>query len=156
MNKVRRKTARDQVNPDDYWMGFAFWIAASSRNPAHPQGAVVIGTTNNILVQSCDCPPRAMFDGEYFRPAEEAAIQDFRQVNLTGGTIFITHTPSPESVMDIVAADIKRIVYFPTQTIDPVATDVAQRSYVQIQAYKGNLNWMRDHLEVLKSSGVFS
>lgn len=156
MKKVKRKAAKENVNPDDYWMGFAFWIAASSRNPVGPQGAVIIGATNNILSQSCDCPPKAMFDGDYFRSAEAAAIQDARQVNFTGASIFITHTPSPESLMDIVAAEIKRIVYFSTQVIDPIATEIAQRSYVQLQPYKGNLSWMRDHLEVLKSLGVFS
>jgi deoxycytidylate deaminase len=156
MNKVRRKNFRENINQDDYWMGLAFWIAAGSRNPTNPQGAVIVGPQGNLLAQGFDCPPKCMYDGEYMRPAEKAAIQDTRFVIFTGSTLYTTHTPSAEAILDVVAADIKRVVYFPTQPLSPAAQEIIQQAYGQVQEFRGNLSWMRDHISVLKSLGVFS
>lgn len=137
-------------------MGMAFMAAGASRNPGRQQGAVIVGPQGNLLAQGCDSPPKCMHDGEFFRPAEKAVIQDARMTMFGGGTIYLTHTPSPESVLDIASADIKRIIYSKTKPLDPSAQEVAHQAYIQIIEFRGSIGWMRDYIASLKTLGVFA
>lgn len=135
----------------------AFMAAGASRNPGRQQGAVIVGPQGNLLAQGCDSPPKCMYDnGEFLRPAEKAIIQDARLVIFGGATLYMTHTPTPESILDIIAADIKRIVYTRTKPLDPAATEIAQQAYVQLAEFRGSVGWIRDHIASLNALGVFS
>ena len=156
MSKARRKNLREPVHIDDYWMGMAFMAAGSSRNPGRQQGAVIVGPQGNLLALGCDSPPKCMYEGDFLRPAEKAVIQDSRLVIFGGATIYMTHSPSPESTLDIVAADIKRIVYARTKPLDPATVEIGQQAYVQLVEFRGSIGWIRDHINSLNAMGVFS
>lgn len=155
MYQIKRKSLREPASFDDYWMGMAFWVGANSRSPHH-NGAVVVSAAGQLLASGFDSPPKATPDGEFFRSAEKIAISDTAGKVLTGAAIFLTFTPSSEGFLDILAADIRRLVYFPSGPLDPACHEIMQQGYVQLVEYKGNLNWMRDHISVLKAAGVFS
>ena len=66
-----------------------------------------------------------------------------------GGTAYITCTPCYSCVVNLISANIKRIIYFSTEEIDPAALDAVKCEYGQIEKFKGNLNWMRDYINTL-------
>ena len=136
---------------DDYWIAMAFMIAASSKN-LH-QGAVIIGPSSELLSMACDGLPKTIQNlnqnqNHHTIPAEINAI--FKSSSLLqNGIIYLTHTPCYNSCLVILAASIKRIVYFPTTHLDKNCSEVMRCSYAQIEEFHGNLNWMRDYIQTL-------
>jgi hypothetical protein len=71
-------------------------------------------------------------------------------------------------MLDIVKWGLKDIVYFPHHPIDQKsslihtspdiekAEMIARLGRLNLRPYKGNLNWLRDHIQNLKRQGVFS
>lgn len=153
MAKYRRKL-REVPQRDDYWMGQAFWVAAGSRNMGRQQGAIIVTSQNDFVTQAFDCSPRSMPDDGHFRHAETVAIFNAGRP-LHGCTIYQTHTPCYECLMNIISSGIKRVVYFSTKQIEDISLDAAHSGYIQLEEYQGNLNWMRDYVKLLQDSGVF-
>ena len=142
MNKNQKESA---ISRDDYWIGMAFMIAAGSKNLQ--QGAVIIGPSSELLSMACDGFPKNQ-DSKHTVPAEINAMFGSGSL-LQNGTIYLTHTPCYNSCLAILAASIKRIVYFHTTPLDKNCSDVIRSTYAQIEEFHGNLNWMRDYLQTL-------
>jgi deoxycytidylate deaminase len=153
---VKKKNLREAATPDDFWMGMAFWFASASKNIQNQQGAVIVGGLGNVLSYACDSPPKSIPYSNHTRHAERAAIQDARLVVFSGSTLYITHPPCHDCILDIIASEIKRVVYFPSSKLSTDVTNIAHEAYTQLIEYKGNLSWMRDHLAHMKAIGVFS
>jgi len=146
MNKVRRRF-KETVNRDDYWMAMAFMLSAGSSSN-RPQGCIIVGTNNEPLAMACDGSPRSMQDSDHVVHAEMNAIFNCKGP-IPGGTAYLTHTPCYHCALNLIGANIKRIVYFPTKSIDPDTLDAVRCAYAQSDEFKGNLNWMRDYLKTL-------
>ncbi len=138
--------------PDDYWMGLAFMVAAASRNPDRQEGAVIVGPQNTLLSQGYDSPPKCMRDGNFFRHAEKVALNSS---SYCAATMYITHTPCSSCLLDIVASEIKRIIYFKTEPLDSVCSEIVRQSYIQLVEFRGSVGWLRDHMIELEDSDVF-
>ena len=95
-----------------------------------------------------------MLEGEHSVHAELNAVFNSKPIP-QGSTIYITHTPSYYSILAILSANIKRIVYFSTKKLDDNAQDAIRSAYAHVEEFKGNLNWMRDHIKLLESLGIF-
>lgn len=138
---------REIVNNDDYWMGMAFMLAAAS-NSDRPQGCIIVNSNNESIGMACDGSPKSMKDNTHVVHAEMNAIFNCKQP-ISGGTAYVTHTPCYHCIMSLIGANIKRIVYFSTNVIDRDAVNAIGCSYVHLEEFNGNLNWMRDYLKVL-------
>ena len=147
MNNKGRKRLREPLHRDDYWMGMAFMLAAGSSS-MRQQGCVIIGMNNEPVGIAHDGSPKTMQDSEHVVHAETNALFNCK-LPLAGGTAFVTHTPCYHCVLNLVAANIKRIVYFQTKPLDQDTLDAVRSAYGQIDEFRGNLNWMRDYLRGL-------
>jgi tRNA(Arg) A34 adenosine deaminase TadA len=150
-----RKRNLEPLNRDEYWMGLAFMTAAGSRSH-RPQGAVVAGPTlADLVALDHDGPPKGMPDSEHVVHAEINTLFNCQSVP-HGSTLYITHTPCYGCIMAALAAGIKRIVYFKTKTLDPNCVDAIRVGYAQVEGFRGNLNWMRDHIKTLMTEDIFA
>ena len=144
---MSKRRFREPINRDDYWMAMAFMLAAGS-NSASQQGCVIVGSDNAPLGMGHDGPLRGTQDSEHVIHAEMTALFGCASWD-SGGVAYVTHTPCYHCVLNLLGANIKRIIYFPTETIDPHALDAARCAYGQIEEFKGNLNCIRDYIRTL-------
>jgi dCMP deaminase len=176
MSDKKKVPPRQTPARDDRYMGKAFWVLAASKDPSTQVGAVIVGANNRPISDGYNGPPEEFNDNEldwdrpakypYIMHAEINAIRHAEGRKMAGATMYITAAPCTACMLDIVAAKIKRVVYFPFQggkgsmLADPKAwettLDMAKRANIVLEEYKGNLNWMRDHMERLRQLGVFS
>lgn len=152
MSKAKKKI-RDQIDRDDYWMGVAFIFAAGSRNYNRQQAAILLGSNLELLSMACDGLQKAT-DGDHSPHAELNSLLNAR-VPTSGGTLYITHTPCYHCAVAISAASIKRVIYFPTKKIEDNSLEAFRAAYVQPEEFRGNLNWMRDHIKTLDAMEIF-
>lgn len=128
-------------------MGMAFMLAAGSSS-FRQQGCVIVGTNNEVAGVGHDGSPKTMQDSEHPLHAEMNALFNCT-LPLAGGTAYVTYTPCYHCVLSLVAANIKRIVYFKTKPLDQDTEEAMRCAYGQIDEFRGNLNWMRDYLKTL-------
>ncbi len=167
---------REVPEKDSYYLGLAFWIASKSKDPDTQVGSLIITEKNIPLGWGYNGPPRQIPDtsfswarGEkdpYLEHAEENAV-DFSTVkDLTGSTLYCTHSPCPRCMRKIVKQGIKRVVYFVHKNLDPnsslsnknlieASKDIASKGGVTLVSFDGNLNWMRDRMLWMEKIGVF-
>lgn len=155
MTKPRKRVLRDALNRDDYWMGMALFYAAGSRTAGRQQGAVIVGANFEPLGWGMDGPPKCMPDCEHVLHAEMNALFNAK-IPAAGGSIYITHSPCYDCTLAILAANIKRIIYLANRPLDSAALDAVRNAYAQIDEFRGNLYWMRDHLMTLDTLGIFT
>lgn len=150
---MKRTNLRTPFPLEDYWMGMAFMIAAGSKSQSR-QGAIIVAQ-NAIVSQGFDSAPKCMRDDEYSRHAEKVALSTWANRNFCGATMYLTHEPCQECFLDIVAAEIKRVVYFKTSIINPSISEIAHQAHIQISEFRGNIGWLRDYMTELKNANVF-
>lgn len=149
MFKQKIRSRRTPVPLEDFWMGLAFWIAAKSEN-TEQEGAIIV-TDGNLLLYGYDSSP--LPDGQFFRHAERIALQNRK---LDGSIMYVTRTPCADCLLEITATNLKKIVYFKTKELDDNSQEIIKKGRLNVKAYSGNLNWMRDYVMNLKDMGVFS
>lgn len=142
---------KNPIDRDDYFMGLAFTVAAGSS--FKQQGAVIVSLENEVLGTGFDGTPTAISESNHFVHAEINAIFNSKEINY--GVIYLTHTPCYNCIMSLLAAKIKKIIYFPTKDLDANSSEILKLSHIQAIAFDGNLNWMRDYLTFLKSQYIF-
>ena len=156
-------------------MGMAFWAASFSKDPDTQMGAIIINSRGRPLGWGYNGPPGDVSDTEvdWSRPnkydwvihAEENAIRHSHD-DLAGATLYVTGKPCKRCMLRIVSEGIKDVVYFPYVGLDPKSTlsksqddgvtdAIARSANVHLREFKGNLNWMRDRIKVMKKLGVF-
>lgn len=138
---------RETVHRDDYWMAMAFMLSAGSTSN-RPQGCIIISVNGDPLGMACDGTPKSMQNSDHVIHAEMNAIFNCKYP-ISNGIAYLTHTPCYHCAMSLISANIKRIVYFPTKSIDSDTVDAIRCAYAQLDEFKGNLNWMRDYIKTL-------
>jgi dCMP deaminase len=162
---------------DEYYLGKAFWIACKSKDPRTQVGAVIIAADNDPISTGYNGPPKRINDSaiNWDRPdkypfiihAEDNAIKRAKkkQAVLLGSTLYVTGPPCRACMLDIVEAEIARVVFFRPK-LEPgsmlnddsewkITQEIAQLGQVRLEEFQGNLNWMRDRIPWMESIGVF-
>lgn len=132
------------LNKDEYWIAVSFILAAGSKGKG--TACLIVNSQNEII--SCACDKLTFSNSKHAFSPESLAVLKIA-CDSTNSTAYLTHTPNYDSVMLLIAANIKRIVYFPNKCIDQNSLDIAKSAYVQLEEFKGNLNWVRDYFQVL-------
>lgn len=143
---MNKKKFKETVPKDDYWMALAFIVAAGSPSN-NRQACILVDQNNEFINLSHDSSSKFSKNEEHSVPAELNAI--FSSSATISGTAYITYTPSYNSVVALVSSGVRRIVYFSTKTLDSKCTEAVYCTYGQIEAFKGNLNWMRDYINTI-------
>lgn len=176
---AKKVSPRDVPSRDDYYMGLAFWLAAKSKDPSTQVGAIIISASNVPLGTGYNGPPSQINDNainwdrpdkyDYMDHAEENAIHFAKNnhLSMAGSTIYITGNPCRRCMKAIIKNGLRRVVYFKmekpegSESMMAKPEDIAKieemgrLATVTLSEYKGNLNWMRDHMKVMESMGVF-
>jgi hypothetical protein len=69
-------------------------------------------------------------------------------------------------MLSIVDEEISKVIYFPYLSLDDgsmladsddweICQDVARLGDVRLVSFEGNLNWMRDQMEMFNNMGIF-
>lgn len=149
----KKKKFKDLVGKDEYWMGVLLYLAALSPNR---QGALIANQENEMLSYGLDAPPKSIYcDTEHILAAEINAISNSSE-DFTNCCIYLTHTPSYNSVLQIISSGIKRIIYLSTETLGNECLSALKQGSVTSYEFRGNLNWLRDYLQVLNELGIFN
>jgi dCMP deaminase len=175
MEQKKRIPPRDVPNRDDFYMGQAFMASRKSKDPSTQMGAYLITPRNKPAGWGYNGPPEDIDDNSinWDRPdkydfiihAEENAILN-ANMPTEGCTLYVTGKPCKACMLRIVRAKIRRIVYFPhkpkdansmfaNESIMDKTDEIAALARVQLEVFKGNLNWMRDDMGKLNDLGVF-
>ncbi len=171
---MKKKPPREVPSRDNKYMGLAFWIASFSKDPNTQCGAIIISIDNRPNGLGYNGPPSKIVDSDinwdrpdkypYMVHAERNAI-DHSNGKLDGSTIYVTAPPCPDCMLDIVRNSIIRVVYFRNVSDSKsmlsnekswhTTKEIARLGGVRLDAFEGNLNWMRDRIEVMKQQGIF-
>ena len=155
-------------------MGEAFQVQVRSKDPNTQVGACLVSVENRPLGTGFNGPPRLIDDNEldwvrpnkynFIRHAEENAIKHSCG-DTAGATIYVTAPPCPRCMLAIVDAEIARVVYFPTPPKQgssiaipetwETTKEIARIGGVALEKFEGDLSWMLDHVQHLKTLGVF-
>lgn len=171
---------REVMSRDEYYLGRAFITAAKSKDPRTQVGAMIVSANNKPLSSGYNGPPKNIPDTDidWDRPAkypfiihaEDNAIKFANKSGfaslLVGATLYVTAAPCRTCMLDIVDAEIARVVYFRPKT-DPgsllanseeweVTQEIARLGRVNLESFRGNLNWLRDRIAVMAELGVFN
>lgn len=170
-----KKVAPRNVPPrDDFYMGLAFWLASKSKDPSTQCGAIVISKDNEPLGTGYNGPPRKIRDTDFswdrsekyskIIHAEKNAIWHSEDDTI-GATLYVTAKPCSDCMIDIVKAEISRVIYFPYTSdsgsmlrkdeIYEETENLAELGNVHLVRFTGNLNWMRDRMKWMESQGIF-
>jgi deoxycytidylate deaminase len=100
--------------------------------------------------------------------AEDNAIKraNRKQGNLLGATLYVTGPPCRACMLDIVDAEISRVVFFRPK-LEPgsmlnddsewkVTQKIANLGKVELEEFKGNLDWMYDRIAWMKEIGALN
>ena len=178
MSKKQKKVPPRQVpNRDEYYMGEAFWIASKSKDPRTQVGCRIVGVENDPISTGYNGPPKKINDNsiDWDRPAkypfiihaEDNAIKRAKKKGecLRNATVYITAPPCKACMLDLVEAEVSKVVYFRPKTDSgsllanneewTCTQEIARLGGVQLEQFKGNLNWMRDRIAWMESIGVF-
>ena len=68
---------------------------------------------------------------------------------IPNGTAYLTYTPCLNSVQNLIAANIRNIIYVFTEQLDIKIDDLIKNAGVHVIKFSGNLNWMRDYVECI-------
>lgn len=171
----KRVFPRDVPSRDDYYMGMAFMVSRKSKDPSTQMGAYLVTPDNKPAGCGYNGPPGDVDDNavNWDRPdkydfvihAEENAIWNADK-STHGCTLYVTGKPCKACMLRIARAKIKRVVYFPhkakdansmfnNESIMDRTDEIASLWRIQLEVFKGNLNWMRDDINKLSDLGVF-
>lgn len=176
-SNVKKVPPRQVPHRDDYYMGLAFWVASKSKDPNTQVGAIIISHDNIPLASGYNGPPRSIIDNsvDWSRPAkydwvihaESNAIKHVQSKDcLKQATVYVTALPCKACMLEMVAVGIKRVVYFSAKKLDEKSSlsdttgrdktfEIARSAAVTLDEFRGNLNWMRDHINWMESIGIF-
>lgn len=173
---MAKKTSPRRVpSRDEKYMGLAFWYASFSKDPATQIGAVIVNEDNHQLGQGYNGMPSQYNDNEedWGRPAKYLHIihSEINAINhclerqmLSGSIIYITAPPCPTCMLEIVNAKISEVIYFDcikkqgsmiNDDEFSKTKEVATKGMVKLSKFSGNLNWMRDRIQLMESVGIF-
>jgi hypothetical protein len=69
---------------------------------------------------------------------------------------FFTYTPDYKSIQMLANSYVKKIIFFQTLKINDEVISLCSTLEIEIFAYVGNLNWMRDYIFFMRSKDILS
>lgn len=173
---------RNVPTRDSKYMGEAWMKAAFSKDPSTQVGAVIVNHQNVPLGSGYNGPP-AIIDDDSFswsRPskdqpdafskydviihAEMNAIRYSSDANLQSATLYVTALPCPDCMLEIVARRFLRVVYYDFQSSSNSSLQntswretsfrLATMGGVRVDRFDGDLSWITEWAEKLKSMGI--
>lgn len=155
-------------------MGMAWMWASMSKDPSTQVGAIIVGADNSPLGEGYNGPPASIDDKEidwsrpnkypFVRHAERNAISHSIG-SVKGATLFVTGSPCPDCMLEIVTKGISKVVYhqhkpdrssmLSRQDEWEDTTRIAELGRCRLEAYKGNINWLRDWTSSMYARGIF-
>jgi len=169
-------------------MGQAVMIAAFSKDPSTQVGSVIVSKDNKPLGTGYNCPPQYIDDNSFSweRPpeddpeafskydvvthAERNAINHSPKKRLKGATIYVTGFPCKWCMLDIVDADITRLVYLDynsdagsilrkgqrttSEKIAELKNSNPKAKKLIIEKFSGDLGWIENWVNVLKQKNI--
>lgn len=170
------KKPRDVPARDDKYMALAFIHASFSKDPSTQVGAVILNQNNTIVGTGYNGPPRRINDSQidwerpnkysYIKHAEANAIKHAMS-STAGCTLYVTGMPCSKCMLDILDAEIYKVVFFDSKKITDAKSmfyneeefktteNLARLGSVQLIPFAGNLNWLRDRIKFLETVGLF-
>jgi dCMP deaminase len=160
---------------DDRYMALAFVHASFSKDPNTHVGSVIVNCDNEIVGTGYNGPPKLFNDTDidwerpqkykYIKHAEANAIKHASR-STKGATLYVTGMPCPACMLDIIDAEISKVVYFDFKKhADPNSMfqndwaketeELVGKSGIQFEAFQGNINWLRDRIKFMESLGLF-
>lgn len=152
-------------------MGLAFWIASKSKDPNTQCGAVIVDTNNRPRGWGYNGPPEQIPDSaiDWSRPAKykyvvHAEVNAIRHASgdLDGSTLYITGTPCSACMLNIAAAHISKVEYYPFKSdLKSMlsndedwekASEIARLSNIEIVQFDKDLTWMEDRIKEIVSN----
>jgi deoxycytidylate deaminase len=169
---------RERADRDDRYMGLAWMIAYSSKDPSTQVGGLAVTKDNRPLGWGYNGPPSSIDDEAFswerptkydlIKHAEKNAIDHTEhRADLEGATLYTTARPCKGCMLEIIDAKIARVVFFDFRPKDDLDSslhhhpdiervqEMADMAGVELVEYEGNLNWMPDWIGFLKDKGVF-
>ena len=164
---------RHVPNRHEKYIGLAWMYAGFSKDPSTQVGCVIIGRDNRLKGIGYNGPPPDIDDESfswerpekyrYIKHAEDNALR-FSSGSLRGATLYVTAMPCEACMLDIVASPIKKVVYIAQksdggsmlrnqETIQNVM-DLAVRSGIELIEFSGDLSWIEQRTEALKSMNL--
>lgn len=149
----KKKKFRELIPKEDYWVGMAFCFGAMS---FYKRQAAIIVDSHNLISYGLEIQPNGIFgESDHLLSSEIHAISNSK-IDCQNSVIYLTHTPNYSSILNIVNAGIKRIVYFNTKKLCDDSLDLVKKANISMQEFRGNLNWMKDYMKILEDSGIFN
>lgn len=172
--KKHRHPPREVACREDRYMGMAWMYAYMSKDPSTQVGSIIVTTDNRPLGFGYNGPPKQIRDDEinWTRPdkypfilhAEHNALKHCSE-NPRGATLYVTGKPCRACMLEIVERGIFKVIYhdFASDKSSMLASieeweitkEIARLGGVQLEAFKGNLHWIRDWTSHLHAKGVF-
>jgi len=170
-----KKAPRTVPSKEEKYMGLAFWMASFSKDPNTQMGSVIVNSQNRPLGWGYNGPPKSIIDTaiDWSRPHKypyivhaEANAIDHSNQDLTYATLYVTGKPCADCMLKIVTKKISEVIYFPYKTKDKKSTfsngdigelsdDIAKKGSVKLTKFEGNLNWMRDRMDLMVGLCIF-
>ena len=148
-----RRKYRELPPKEDHWMALAF-VAAAASAADQQQGAVLVTPGNEFISLACNAPPKQLSETDHYRHAELNLLSN-KHILTQGCHLYLTHPPCEACLLEIVSAGIKKITYYPSDTIQKGINAIVHQAYLQLDIYRGNMNWLRDHVKDLQKQGIF-
>ena len=135
---------RDAEADDDFYMGLALMSASGSKTDRCVLSVDDSDRIHIFLADRTDSSPPCTPHFAAFQSAPPNSVK----------WVYLTYTPSPEAVGDIVCSGASRLVYLGSGDPSLGASTLAS-SPLEMVNYRGNLHWLRDRIFCLRSKDIF-
>jgi len=133
-----------KVRDNDYYMGIA--LLSASRT-THGKCILFVDYFDNFNICTGESEKDSL-DPELFM-ASTTGIPECKEV-------FFTYTPDYKSIQMLANSYVKKIIFFQTLKINDEVISLCSTLEIEIFAYVGNLNWMRDYIFFMRSKDILS
>lgn len=159
------------------YMGLAFFYASFSKDPNTQVGAVIVNENNEITGTGYNGPPKKIDDNlinwqrpdkyPFIKHAEANAI-DHSLISTKNCTLYVTGVPCQKCMLEIVDAEISKVVYFDmSKLVDgssmlasnleiETTFKIAEMANVELLKFDGSLDWIKDRVLFLDQIGIFN
>jgi len=175
--KRKKRPPREVVSKDNYYMMLAFLASTRSPDPGAQWGCHIVGDDETPVAHTCNGPPDSIksSDIDWGRPekydltfdAEDQAINAGRIYDFSNCTMYVTAMPCRSCMKMIARSHMSRVVYFSSRSVSGSMQDltnaekerilsIAKKGNVRLEAFTGNLNWIRDQIALFDAAGIFA
>lgn len=131
------------VEDSEFYMVLAFIFASQAE-----EGAVFVLNDSHFIGASDSKDPCDF-------SAIKNCLSKSKNYNNTA-IMYSTYVPTIEDVKDLIINEVRFLVYFPWFDLPSSVIDLAYKGKVELFAFQGNLNWIRDRVNDLKKIGIFN